>query len=129
VLWHLLPKRLFGYVSYLQIWEFLFLISLLCIAITRVLFRLLTIWFFMNELSTLRSIVILLVIISNMIPLLCLLFFFFADCRFLYQVVFYFLLLFSTWKTLDACSSRIMSLKRDIKKYWVILFYYLLRIE
>jgi len=39
-------------------------------------FRLLTTRFFMNELGTLRSIVILLVIISNMAPLLCLLFLF-----------------------------------------------------
>jgi len=72
--WHLLPKRLFGYVGYLLIWEFSFLILLLCIMTTRVLFRLLITWFFMSELSTLRSIVILLVIISSMTPLLCLLF-------------------------------------------------------
>jgi hypothetical protein len=70
--WHLLPKRLFGY---LLIWEFSFLILLLCIVTTRVLFRLLTTRFFMiSELSTLRSIIILLVIISSMAPLLCLLF-------------------------------------------------------
>jgi hypothetical protein len=50
--WHLLPKRLFGYVGYLLIWEFSFLILLLCIMTTRVLFRLLTTWFFMSELST-----------------------------------------------------------------------------
>jgi hypothetical protein len=75
VLWHLLPKRFFGYVGYLQIWEFSFLISLLCIVTTRVLFRLLITRFFMNKLSTLRSIIILLAIISNMTPLLCLLFF------------------------------------------------------
>jgi len=72
--WHLLPKRLFGYVGYLLIWEFSFLILFLCIVTTRVLFRLLTTRFFMSELSTLRSIVILLVIISSMAPLLCLLF-------------------------------------------------------
>jgi len=41
---------------------------------TRVLFKLLITRFFMSALSTLRSIVILLVIISNMAPLLCLLF-------------------------------------------------------
>jgi hypothetical protein len=40
--WHLLPKRLFGYVGYLLIWEFSFLILLLWIVTTRVLFRLLT---------------------------------------------------------------------------------------
>jgi hypothetical protein len=72
--WHLLPKRLFGYIGYLLIWEFSFLILLLCIVTARVLFRLLTTRFFMSELSTLRSIVILLVIISSMTPLLCLLF-------------------------------------------------------
>jgi len=76
VLWHLLPKGLFGYVGYLRIWEFPFLILLLCIVTTKVSFRLLTTRFFMNELGTLRSIVILLVIISNMAPLLCLLFLF-----------------------------------------------------
>jgi hypothetical protein len=48
----------------------LFIIPLLCIVITRVLFRLLTTQFFINELSTLRSIVILLVIILSMTPLL-----------------------------------------------------------
>jgi hypothetical protein len=32
--WHLLPKRLFGYVGYLLIWEFSFLILLLCIITT-----------------------------------------------------------------------------------------------
>jgi len=58
MLCHLLPKRLFGYIDYLLIWEFLFLILLLCIVTTRVLFRLLTTQFFMNELNTLRSIVI-----------------------------------------------------------------------
>jgi len=73
--WHLLPNRLFGYVGYLLlIWKFSFLILLLWIVTTRVLFRLLTTRFFMSELSTLRSIVILLVIISSMAPLLCLLF-------------------------------------------------------
>ena len=72
--WHLLLKRLFGYVGYLLICEFLFLILLLCIVTTRVLFKLLTTWFFMNELGTMRSIVILLVIISSMAPLQCLLF-------------------------------------------------------
>ena len=40
--WHLLPKRLFGYVGYLLIWEFSFLILLLWIVTTRVLFKLLT---------------------------------------------------------------------------------------
>ena len=74
MLWHLLPKRLFGYINYLWIWEFYFLILLLYIVKTRVLFRLLTTRFFMNELSILRSIVILLVIISSMAPLLFLLF-------------------------------------------------------
>ena len=73
VLWHL-PKRLFGYVDYLRIWEFHFLILLLCIVTTRVLFRLLKTQFFINKLSTLRSIVILLIIISSMTPLLCRLF-------------------------------------------------------
>jgi len=62
------------YVGYLLIWELLFLILLLYIVTTRVLFRLLTTRFFMSELSTLRSIVILLVIISSMTPLLYLLF-------------------------------------------------------
>jgi hypothetical protein len=56
-----------------------FLILLLCIVTTRVLFRLLITRFFMSELSTLRSIVILLVIISNMAPLFCILFF--LPCR------------------------------------------------
>ena len=74
VLWHLLPKRLFGYVGYLPIWVFLFLIPLLCIVITRVLFRLLTTQFFMNGLSTLKSIVIWLVTTSSLAPLRCLLF-------------------------------------------------------
>jgi hypothetical protein len=46
VLWHLLPNKLFGYVGYLWIWEFVFLILLLCIITIRVLFRLLTTWFF-----------------------------------------------------------------------------------
>ena len=72
--WHLLSKRLFGYVDYLLIWEFSFLILLLWIVTTRVLFRLLTTWFFINEVSTLRSIFILLIIFSSMAPLLCLLF-------------------------------------------------------
>ena len=81
VLWHLLPKRLFGYVGYLQIWVFLFLIPLLCIVTIRVLFRLLTTPFFMNEPSTSRSIVILLVTTSSMAPLLCLLFL--LPCRLL----------------------------------------------
>jgi len=72
--WHLLPKRLFGYVGYLLICEFSFLILLLCFVTTRVLFRLFTTWFFMSKLSTLKSIVILLVIISSMTPSLCLLF-------------------------------------------------------
>jgi len=44
--WYLLPKRLFGYDGYLLIWEFSFLILLLCIVTTRVLFRLLTTQFF-----------------------------------------------------------------------------------
>jgi hypothetical protein len=69
--------------------------------------------FFMNELSTLRSIVILLVIISNMAPLLCLLFL--LPCRFLYQVAFHFSFSFSSWQTLDACSCRIVSLRGDIE--------------
>ena len=58
----------------LLIWEFLSLILLLCIVTTRILFRLFTTWFFMNKLSTLRSIVILFVIISSIAQLLCLLF-------------------------------------------------------
>jgi hypothetical protein len=70
VLWHLLSKRFFDYFGYLQIWDFLFLISLLCIMTIKFLFRLLTTWFFMNGLSTLRLIIILLVIISSMTPLL-----------------------------------------------------------
>jgi len=60
--------------SSLLIWDFSFLIPLLCIVTTRVLFRLLTTRFFMSELSTLRSIVILLVIILIIAPLFCLLF-------------------------------------------------------
>jgi len=76
MLWHLLPKRLFGYIGHLRIWKFSFLILLLCIVTTKVPLRLITTHFFMNELGTLRSIVILLVIISNMAPLLCLLFLF-----------------------------------------------------
>ena len=111
--WHLLPKRLFGYVGYLLIWEFSFLILLLWIVTTRVLFRLLTTRFFMSELSILRSIVILLVIISSMTPLLCLLFL--LPCRFLYQDAFHLSCSFSSWQTLDACSCRIVSLRRDIK--------------
>jgi hypothetical protein len=111
--WHLLPKRLFGYVGYLLIWEFPFLILLLCIVTTRVLFRLLITRFFISALSTLRSIVILLVIISNMAPLFCLLFL--LPCRFLYQGAFYLSFLFSGWQTLDACSCRIVSLRGDIK--------------
>jgi hypothetical protein len=77
--WHLLPNRLFGYVGYLLIWEFSFLILLVCIVTTRVLFRSLITWFFMSELSTLRLIVILLVIISSMTSLLCL--WFLLPCR------------------------------------------------
>jgi hypothetical protein len=65
---------LFCCVGYLRIWEFPFLILLLYIVTTRVIFRLLTTWFFMNELSILRLIVILLIIILNMTPLLCILF-------------------------------------------------------
>ena len=76
VLWHLLLKRLFCCVGYLRIWEFPFLILLLYIVTTRVIFRLLTTRFFMNELSILRLIVILLIIILNMTPLLCILFLF-----------------------------------------------------
>jgi hypothetical protein len=111
--WHLLPKRLFGYVGYLLIWEFSFLILLVCIVTTRVLFRLLITWFFMSELSTLRLIVILLVIISSMTSLLCL--WFLLPCRFLYQCVFHLSFLFSSWQTLDACNCRIMSLRGDVK--------------
>jgi len=128
-LWHLLQKTLFGYVGYQYIWEFLFLMPLLCIVTTIVLFKLLTTWFFMNELSTLRSIVILLVIISSMTPLLCPLFLLLVDCIFLYHVAFYFPFLFSKWQTLDVCSYRIVSLRGDVKKYMVILYYYLLRVE
>jgi len=38
-----------------------------------------------------------------------------ADCRFLYQDVFHFSFLFSSWQTLDACSCRIVSLRGDVK--------------
>jgi hypothetical protein len=114
-------KEIVGYVSYLRLWEFSFLIILLCIVTTRVLFRLLTTQFFMNKLSTLRSIVILLVIISSMAPLLWLLFL--LLCRFLYQVAFHFSFLFSSWQTLNTCSCRIVSLRGDVKKYiYFILF-------
>jgi hypothetical protein len=58
VLWHLLPNRLFCYVGYLHIWESLFLILLLCIVATRVLFILFTTWFFKNELGTLNVILV-----------------------------------------------------------------------
>jgi len=51
--WHLLPKKLFGYVSYLLIREFSFLILLLCIVTIRVLFRLLTIQLFYSDCSQL----------------------------------------------------------------------------
>jgi len=68
---------------------------------------------FHERISTLRLIVILLVIISSMTPLLCLLFL--RPCRFLYQVAFHFSFLFSSWQTLDACSCRIVSLKGDVK--------------
>ena len=74
VLWHLLPKRLFGYVGYLQIWEYFFLIPLLCIVTTKVLFRLLTIQSFINEPNTLKLIVTLHIIILSMAPSLSLLF-------------------------------------------------------
>ena len=74
VIWILLPKRLFGYIGYLQIWEYFFLIPLLCIVTTRVLFKLLTTQFFINKPSILRLIVTLHVNISSMAPLLCLLF-------------------------------------------------------
>jgi hypothetical protein len=120
MLWYLLPKRLFRYAGYLQIWEFSFLISLLCIVTTRVLFRLLITRFFMNKLSTLRSIVILLVIISSRHHYFTFCFFFLVDCKFLYQVVFYFSFLFSSWQTLDAYSCRIVSLRGDVTKYRVI---------
>jgi hypothetical protein len=115
VLWHLLPKRLFGYVSYLQIWEFQFLILLLCIVTTRVLFRLLTTQFFINELSTLRLIVILLIIISGIAPLLCLLFL--LPCRLQISLPSYipFLVFVFSWQALDTCSCRIVSLRRDVK--------------
>jgi hypothetical protein len=113
VLWHILPKRLFSYVGYMQLWErlfsyagymqlweSLFLILLLYIVTTRVLFKLLTTRFFMNKLSTLRLTVILLVIISNMHRYFAFCFFFFTDCRFLYQVVFYFSFSFLVGKPL-----------------------------
>ena len=74
VLCHLLPKRLFRYFGYLHICEYFVLITLLCIAIIRVLFKLLTTQFFMNEPSILRLIVTLHVIISNRAPSFCLLF-------------------------------------------------------
>ena len=68
---------------------------------------------FISELSTLRSIVILLVIISSMTPLLC--FLFILPCRFLYQDAFHISFLFSSWQTLDACRCRIVSLRGDVK--------------
>ena len=74
VLWHRLLKILFGYVGYLQIWENFFLIPLLCIVITKVLFRLLTTQSFMNEPNTLKLIVTLHIIILSMATSLCLLF-------------------------------------------------------
>jgi hypothetical protein len=66
---------------------------------------------FMSELSTLRSIVILLVIISSMTPLLCLLFI--LPCRL--QIAFHISFSFSSWQTLDACRCRIVSLRGDVK--------------
>src|SRR3954465_13332457 len=74
VQWRLLLKRSFGYDGYLKIREFLFLILLLCIVTTKVLFRLLITQFFMSERSTSRLTVILFVITSSMPPLLFLLF-------------------------------------------------------
>jgi hypothetical protein len=116
-------KRLFGYVGYLRIWESLFLIQILCIVTTRVLFRLLTTQFFMNELSTLKLIVILFVIISSLAPSFAFCFFFFADCRFLYQVTLHFPFLFSSWQTLHVCKCHIVSLRGDVKKYiYFVLF-------
>jgi hypothetical protein len=35
----------------------------------------------------------------------------------------------STWQTLYTCNCRIVNLRGDVKKYRVILFYYLLRVE
>src|SRR3954468_19654915 len=78
VQWRLLPKRSFGYDGYLKIWEFLFLILLLCIVTTKVLFRLLITLFFMSKRSTSRLTIILFVT-SSRAPLLCLLFLLF--CR------------------------------------------------
>ena len=124
VLWYILPKKLFSYVGYMQLWESLFLILLLYIVTTRVLFKLLTARFFMNKLSTLRLIVILLVIISNMHRYFAFYFFFFTDCRFIYQVTFYFPFLFFSWWTLDACSCCIVSLRGDVKKYSLFCFIY-----
>jgi hypothetical protein len=72
----------------------------------------------------LRLTVILLVIISNMHRYFAFCFFFFIDCRFLYQVVFYFSFLFFSWQTFDACSCRIMSLRGDVKKYSLFCFIY-----
>jgi hypothetical protein len=99
-------------VTLVTYWYESFLFSsyyILCIVTTRVLFRLLTTWFFMSELSTLRSNVI----ISSMAPLLCLLFL--LSCRFLYQGAFHLSFLFSSWQTLDACNCRIVSLRGDVK--------------
>jgi len=44
------------------------------------------------------------------------------------QIAFYFPLSFSTWQTLDTYNCHIVSLMEDVKKYRVILFYYLLRV-
>jgi hypothetical protein len=52
-------------------------------------------------------------------------FFFFVDCRFFYQVSFYFLFLFSSWQTLDACSCRIVSLRGDVKKYILFCYFFI----
>src|SRR2546430_2354604 len=73
VQWRLLPKRSFGYDGYLKIWDFLFLILLLCIVTTKALFRLLITQFFISERSTSRFTVILFVTTSSREPLLCLL--------------------------------------------------------
>ena len=56
-------------------------------------------------------------------------FFFVVACIFLYQVVFYFPSSFSSWQTLDACSSRIISLRGMLNKKGVILSFYHLRVE
>jgi hypothetical protein len=98
---------------------------LICIVTTNVLFRLLTTQFFMSELSTLRSIVILLVIILSMTPLPCLLFS--LPCRLQIslpcRISFIVFVLFSSWQTLDVYSCHIVSLRRDVNKYFYLVLF------